>query len=135
MRNGKAYQLWETPFAAHAFPSVRSLSWDEGLEVILHVHATEKTYRISFPFIVALKCFDETLSASHPKHQPPGCTLIVSDSNWCREDEEARALAESFGAHLTHYVILGGDRVVEVLSADKPTIIEALPREFETPTP
>jgi hypothetical protein len=122
--------VWETPFSAARFPSVQMISADlPTLDLMVYPSGldADPVYRVRFSNFVAFRVHQEGMMPSsypvvsqQPRHA--SCSFIVDDSNWKREFVDTASFVEaSFGkpfSELKHYLIVGGDNVVEVLSHD-----------------
>ncbi len=114
-------ELWRTPFSDASFPSIRSVTLDEDLQATVITKGGK--YLVVFPFVATFRCSDESLPCSWLSSTPPGCSIIVSNSRWCRESSDQASYVDEIFGNLTHYVILGGDRVLEVLCSGQTKVI------------
>ena len=137
---------WDTPFADAVYPSVTMLPEPGGiLRVLVSQNGTARypKYLIDFDGQVVGYVYEEE-SWAHPL--PPNvrwgpdchCACLWLGSAWIHQYDSERAYFEKYvepvvGGTLKHYLILGGDGVVQVLFAGEPnfTIVPG-PTVFES---
>lgn len=118
--------VWETPFATARFPAVGVVSDSlPSLGIIVHPSGLDAqiAYNVRFNHLVAFRVVQEGMeSSSFPNVGPhlTSCSFKDCESTWKREFVETSSFIEaSFGrrfSDLMHYLIIGGDLVVEVLA-------------------
>ena len=125
----ESLEVWDTPFASKRFPSV-NIEPAKGsvAEISVRVRCRGATYKVQFKFAASFKCTDESIFPVDRFNRLPrsgdSCCYLWKESPWCREFGECLAQLEAtYGCStLRHYVILGGDNVVEVLAVSNPTV-------------
>ena len=126
---------WDVPFAGARDPSV-SLITEQGGDVatlVVSPHGVDQypKYLVRFDKVLAMLCYEEALALDRAYRAVPGtCAYIWADSSWLRASS---SYAEFLGLReLRHYVVLGGDSIVELLASgasevqqiDERTVIE-----------
>jgi hypothetical protein len=124
---------WDTPFSAARSPAVQVVSVNlPTLDLMVYPSglAVDPVYRVRYSNVVAFRVHQEGMTPSSYPAVPQqsgltSCCLIVDNSTWKQEFVDTSSFLEaSFGkpfSELTHFLIVGGDYVVEVLSY-KPVI-------------
>lgn len=125
---------WETPFFAKHFPSVcvrSDLEACNEVEIIVAPWGTDKypKYRRHFETILAYRCADESyapvaLTNSILPEKQIGSSYYWEDSPWLQEFNETKSLWDGEHPVLRHFVLFGGDLVVEILASKQPVITE-----------
>lgn len=117
---------WEVPFAGAADPSV-SVITEQGGDVVTLIVAPAgidqyPKYRVRFAKVIALNCHEEACSPD-PGYRVPsgsGCAFLWVDSPAL---ESYRRGKDVFEWHdLQHFVVLGGDSIVELIAAGQPEV-------------
>jgi len=126
----KSSQLWDVPFREDSYPSVSLISEPDGDSTAILVVAPRgldayPKYIVRFSSVYSVTCEEEAHSASDFGESPQGVhAYIWSDSPI---SSSYQTLSPDFafrggGAHIRHYVILGGDNFAGVVTASEPTI-------------
>ena len=123
-----AMKVWGVPVASVYLPAVRVVSDAlPSLYIIVYSSGLDAqiAYNVRFSSLVAFRVHQEgMMPSSFPNVGPyrTCCSFKDGESNWKREFVEASPFIEvSFGrrfSDLMHYLIIGGDQVVEVLAYD-----------------
>ena len=127
-------QIWHTPFKTPTHPSV-SFSDNSGsggveLEVRPNGLDGDTAYSIKFELLVAFRAYVEGIepddfSSHNFSHE--SCCYLTDDSGWKREFtsnlRHIETCLDQPSTELNHFVILGGDWIVEILGC-KPAILE-----------
>jgi hypothetical protein len=120
-------ELWETPFSAAVFPSVQVITDDEVCNSVNLIIASGgyPHYLIKFAEIYGFKVMDESWAPVNRfvtvQRTAKGCAYLWRGSLWLKEFLSERPSLEG---EVAHYVLLGGDLIVEVLSKYEPKIEE-----------
>ena len=129
---------WPTPFAHVELPSVvviPNLDAVDMLDVVVAPHGLDRypKYLIKFQCVPAYRCLGEsTVPDQYLLHadNPHRSSYIWEGSPWLAEFEDSRDNIEaSFMvpfSDVKHYVVFGGDSIVEILAAKEP-LIEEIP--------
>ena len=124
----ESLKIWDTPFCRQRFPGVSiGIADGEGTQSV-RVHGAETIHTVCFPSIASIKYTKEDLFPIDRFNKLPrngdGCCYVWCESPWCREfAESASQIGFSLGSDdLKHYVILGGDWIVEALSVSEPVV-------------
>jgi hypothetical protein len=120
---------WQVPFARARHPSVSVITQQGGDAAILLVAPTGvdqyPKYAVRFGKVLALLCFEEAYSFDRGYGALVGldrsvCAYVWPTSPW---RESYRRGAEVFGwDDLQHYLVFGGDSIVEIVAAGKPDV-------------
>jgi hypothetical protein len=115
---------WNVPFAEARHPSV-SLITEKGGDVATLVVAPSgidqyPKYLVRFDKVLALLCHEEALTLGQRYQNLPGiesavCAYIWADSPWLRDNRGVADLHHL--PDLFHYVVFGGDSIVELLAS------------------
>jgi hypothetical protein len=122
--------MWEPPFSNYSFPGVQVVpSTQAAGDVDMLVHppgsGTFPVYLVRFVGVPAYRVHYEGMTPSNWNFPPPilrgkTSSLVKENSNWVEEFQGVSVYIEtSFGkpfSDLRHFVIIGGDHVVEVIS-------------------
>ena len=125
---------WDVPFAGAKDPSV-SLITEQGGDAATLIVSPDGVdrypkYLVRFDRVLAALCYEEALALNRGYPQAAGCACLWNDSPWLRA---SRGWAVDFlrWPDLRHYVVFGGDSIVELLASepkiqqiDKKTVIE-----------
>jgi hypothetical protein len=122
-------EVWDTPFASAKYPSV-TLEPVKGkvAEVRVRIECRDASYHLEFKFAASFKCTDESVFPVDRFNQLPrsgdSCCYLWKESPWSRDFGECLAQVKAaYGCStLRHYIILGGDNVVEVLAVGDPVV-------------
>ena len=123
---------WNVPFAGESYPSVSAsfktptVSSSGELEINIGL-ADGALYQIRSADVLAFTCFDESCSPKRwfsnvETDQVETCAYRCQDSPWvdsyrsCQHDSDGKPIP------LNHYLIYGGDNIVEFLCQHEPTI-------------
>lgn len=122
--------LWETPFS-DGCPSVTVIpDYSDDCDLALVVRSGScPRYLVQFKFVPAFRVHEEGMMPASWTFPLPGdsnkCSFIIPESTWVREFKGVSGFIEASYAqpfsNLKHFVIIGGDNVVEVISYE-PTI-------------
>jgi hypothetical protein len=122
---------WDVPFADALLPSVALLA-DPGrlVRVVVSPGGIDHypKYLVDFDgYVVAFREEDETFAPGFPSElhfdANLGCAWLCLDSPWLKEHEQWGDYFEDFmGGPLRHYLVIGGDSVVEILATRAPSI-------------
>lgn len=134
---------WDTPFSGDLFPGVSVIPQPEsicGVSIVVAPKGADKypKYLVHFMDAIAFKCEDESipvgesgidaeLSLGSARRGQQACAYKWPDSPWLKSYESSSQVIEALypgPLRLMHYIILGADVVVEVVSVDEPTIEE-----------
>jgi hypothetical protein len=123
---------WDVPFAEARDPSVTLITEQgrESAEVVVFVvapHGLDEypKYLVRFDKVLAVLCYEESLALGRgypglPNPQASVCAYLWPDSPWLRA---SRGWAEfSHWPEPHHYVIFGGDSIVELLASGEPEV-------------
>lgn len=121
--------LWDVPFGESRYPSL-SLITEEGGDVAMLVVApsgldTYPKFLVRFPRVITLLCYEEAYAFNRGYRELTGidsnrCAYLWTDSPWLQCYRKGR---EVFAwTDLWHYLIFGGDSIVEVIAAVQPTV-------------
>jgi hypothetical protein len=132
---------WNTPFADARGPSVILLPDPGGLvSLVVSPGGIDRypKYLVEFDGdVVAYREEDESFSPTQPaeiRSDPSvGCAYLWVGSPWLRQYEQWREYFEQYlGGELRHFIVSGGDSIVEILAVGEPVISEIPgPREFQ----
>lgn len=123
---------WDVPFAEARHPSV-TLITEQGHEsadvavLVVAPHGIDAypKYLVRFDKVLAMLCYEEALAldrgyGSLAGVQPSVCAYLWADSPWLRA---SRGRAEFLQwPDLRHYVVFGGDSIVELLASGEPRV-------------
>lgn len=121
---------WDVPFAEARHPSV-TLITEQGREcanvavLVVAPHGLDEypKHLVRFDKVLAVLCYEEALPldrgyGSLAGAQPSVCAYLWVDSPWVRA---SRGRAEFLQwPELRHYVVFGGDSIVELLASGEP---------------
>jgi len=120
---------WEMPFAEARDPSVSVITGFGGdvVSVVVAPAGIDKypKYLVHFSKVIMLLCYEEAHAFNRgyrdlPSIESRRCAYIWSGSPWL---ESYKRGAEVFGwKDLQHYVIFGGDSIVELIATGQPTV-------------
>jgi hypothetical protein len=121
---------WDAPFADATLPSVTLLPDPGGLvRVVVAPGGIDRYPKYLVVFdgdVVAFREEDETFAPAIPSahlEDDFGCARLCLDSPWLKEYERWGDYFEDFmGGPLRHYLLIGGDSVVELLATGTPSI-------------
>ena len=120
---------WDVPFAEARDPSVRFIT-EQGGDAAMIVVAPSgidqyPKYLVRFKRVLVSLCYEEAIALGRDYRTLSGierstCAYVWSDSPWL---SAIRGLAELLGlSDLKHYLVLGGDSIVEVIAAGPPKV-------------
>ena len=135
--SGEYLEIWKTPFTEAAFPAVAPIFPPDDpnpstkdrfpFKVVVMPHGFGKYpgYVIDFMRAHVVLSYDE--SCANPdshwvelvRNAPRSCAYVWHGSSLLRE---YNGIGCEFEAELRHYVILGGDSIVEVLTYEEPSV-------------
>ena len=126
--------LWNTPFWDAESLSVSVIADLEEVSTLTVVAAPDgidryPKYLLAFR-AAAFKSEDESVAPTKEfstlRREPrQSCTYYWLNSPWLREYEETKSLVDMYyGGRLKHFVVLGGDTIVEILAVEDPEIKE-----------
>ena len=120
---------WDTPFASSKNPSVSIISEEGGDIINLIISSagvdTYPKYQIRFQKVIALLQYEEAFAfdrgyRSLTRDHEGCCSYIWKDSPWLKSYEKG---SEVFAwKRLDHYLIFGGDSIVELIASELPDI-------------
>lgn len=128
-------RVWGTPFSGVMDVSVSVIPDPECLDVLHLVVAPEgidryPKYWVKFYGVAAFKCEDESVAPVKRYHglkreESEHYAYLWENSPWLQEFAESQGMLDIYyQGRLIHYVIFGGDLIIEVLSAEEPQIEE-----------
>jgi hypothetical protein len=129
MDNTSHLVCWDMPFAEARYPSV-SVITESGGDVVSVVIAPAgidryPKYLVHFSKVITLLCYEEAHAFDRGYRDLSGieqrcCAYIWSGSPWL---ESYKRGAEVFGwKDLQHYLIFGGDSIVELIASGQPMV-------------
>ena len=120
---------WETPFTDALFPSVWAVvSPGDIFTLIVSPSDGYPKYIVRFEAEIAYKVLDESCAPVREfvklRREQKGLSAYTwSNSPWLAEYQESAVSVDvHVGWPLVHYVVLGGDSIVEVLAGEEPVI-------------
>jgi hypothetical protein len=120
---------WPVPFARARHPSVSLITEQGGDAAILVVAPTGvdqyPKYTVRFGKALALLCFEEAYSLDRGYRALTGLDQSVCAYLWPRSAclESYRRGGEVFGwKDMQHYLVFGGDSIVEIVAAGEPEV-------------
>jgi hypothetical protein len=132
---------WDVPFAQAHYPSVSLITEKGGdaVTLIIGPAGIDKypKYRVRFDKVIALLCYEEALMLGRDYRALTGieasvCAYLWIDSPWLRDNRSAADLFKL--KDLKHYLVFGGDSIVELVASGEPKIEQIDKRTvFETP--
>jgi hypothetical protein len=140
MDNAGSLVRWNVPFAEARDPSVSVITEHGGDVVILSVAPggvdQYPKYLVRFARVIALLYYEEALAFDRGYRALPGLDADVHAYEWLDSPwiHGYRRGAETFGwPTLQHFVIFGGDSIVEIIASGGATVdqIDA-PMKIET---
>ena len=120
-------EIWETAFSEREFPSVSFRQANSTSDYLVKV-ANEYELRISG--VVSIRCTEEAFFPLDRFNILPregtSCCYLWKNSSWIRDFDESskQAITQAFNVNiLVHYVILGGDNILEFLAVRLPEVV------------
>ena len=120
---------WNVPFQTQFMPSIELIPSGRvanSVDLIVYPEGSldkYPAYLAKFDHVPAYRSYYEGMhpnSFSHPMPGDDGCAFVVENSPWVSEFSEVSGyILSSFGKpykELKHFIVIGGDHVVEVLS-------------------
>jgi hypothetical protein len=118
---------WDMPFAEARDPSV-SLITEQGGDAAMLIVAPlgidrYPKYLVRFSKVIALLCYEEAFALDRGYRalsgiEPKCCAYLWTDSPWMESYRKGADVFEWKG--MQHYLILGGDSVVELIASGQP---------------
>jgi hypothetical protein len=121
---------WDMPFAEARDPSVSLITEHGGdvASIIVAPHGIDQypKYLVRFDKVLAVLCYEEALALDRgypglPNLPSSVCAYLWADSPWLRASR-GRAVDFLQWPDLQHYLIFGGDSIVELLASGAPYV-------------
>jgi len=123
---------WDVPFASAFYPSVlavfeTSTRLSEGKMQITISMSDGARYQVECSSVLAFTCFDEGCApkrwfSNAETEQVETCAYHCLESPWIKAYEGCQFDATAQQIPLNHYLIYGGDNIVEFLCRYEPTV-------------
>jgi hypothetical protein len=120
---------WDVPFAEAHDPSVGLITEQGGDAAMLVVAPSGieryPKYLVSFGKVIAVLCYEEAFAFDRGYRalrgiEPKCCAYLWTSSPWLESYRKGADVFEWKG--LQHYLVLGGDSIVELIASGQPKI-------------
>jgi hypothetical protein len=122
---------WDVPFANGQVPSVGCITDPNGSKVVLVVRpqgiGRYPQYLVRFSDVVLLFCYEETCAIKRdwdtlPRSESGLCAYRWITSPWLQHYRVLEDIQFNKSGKLHHYILLGGDSIVELIALGEPTV-------------